>query len=101
MLAYRLASRQYPPDNSEGARLSGGRWNLKGTPVIYASTSKALAAFEVFANRGGLSQNYMVVEIDIPDDLKRSTVSPAVFWGSDSKARRDATATWGTASVQL
>jgi RES domain-containing protein len=29
-----------------GARLHGGRWNRKGTPVVYLSSQLALAAFE-------------------------------------------------------
>ena len=26
-----------------GARITGGRWNARGTPLVYASTSRALA----------------------------------------------------------
>ena len=36
MLVYRLCSRRYPANDGLGATLYGGRWNRKGTPVIYA-----------------------------------------------------------------
>ncbi len=35
--------------SGEGARRSGGRWNRIGTPVIYASTTIALACLGAFA----------------------------------------------------
>jgi RES domain-containing protein len=34
----------------EGARLSGGRWNSKGVPVVYLGGSLALAALELLAH---------------------------------------------------
>ena len=47
MLLFRLALKRHIRDLSgAGARLTGGRWNHKGIPVIYASSSRALAALE-------------------------------------------------------
>jgi RES domain-containing protein len=43
-----------------GARRFGGRWNSPGTPMVYASTSLALAAIELFVH---LEPNLQ------PDDL--------------------------------
>ena len=54
MFVYRVASRRYAADNSEGARLNGGRWNNPGTPVIYTSASRSLAALEVIVNNGAI-----------------------------------------------
>ncbi len=36
--------------DGEGARLHGGRWNPPGSPVVYAASSRALAALEVLAH---------------------------------------------------
>lgn len=44
----------------EGARRFGGRWNSRGVPMVYASSSLALAAVELFVH---LEPNQQ------PDDL--------------------------------
>lgn len=36
--------------SGEGARRFGGRWNSRGVPMVYASTSLALAAIELFVH---------------------------------------------------
>ena len=43
MVVY-LASGRYPANDGMGASLYGGRWNHKGTPVIYTTASRALCA---------------------------------------------------------
>lgn len=54
--------------SGEGAKKSGGRWNKKGTPVLYASESIALACLEtlVHINAQGLPLTRYLVRIDIP-----------------------------------
>ena len=54
--------------NGEGAKKSGGRWNKKGTPVLYTSESIALACLEtlVHINAQGLPLSRYLVRIDIP-----------------------------------
>ena len=58
--AWRLVSREYASDafSGEGARLFGGRWNSKGTPVCYLASSPALCQLEVLAN----TQDYRQIE---------------------------------------
>lgn len=47
MEVYRIAMAPYSHDlTGIGARLYGGRWNQKGTAMIYTSKSRALAALE-------------------------------------------------------
>src|SRR6266545_8042794 len=75
MLVYRLASGRYPANDGFGASLYGGRWNHKGTPVIYAAASRALCALEVLANANELAVDYFVTPIEVPDDLGTRTVS--------------------------
>lgn len=52
-----------------GSSISGGRWNPKTVPVVYTSTSRALACLEtiVHYNAGGLPMNRYLVEITVPD----------------------------------
>lgn len=59
-----------------GAEATGGRWNRKGTPMLYASASRALACLEtvVHLNAGGLPLNRYLVEIEIPDRLVKNAV---------------------------
>lgn len=54
-----------------GARITGGRWNSKGVPVVYCSTSIALAILETVHGlcSGTLPFNRYLVRIDIPDAL--------------------------------
>ena len=40
------------PFDGEGARLTGGRWNSPGLPVVYTAGSSALAALEMLAHVG-------------------------------------------------
>jgi RES domain-containing protein len=60
----------------KGAEISGGRWNRKGAPVLYAAETRALACLEtvVHLNAGGLPLNRCLVEIEVPDGVWRSAV---------------------------
>ena len=52
----------------KGAEKTGGRWNRKGTPVAYASSSIALACLETIMHRnagGGLPLNRYLVRIEV------------------------------------
>jgi RES domain-containing protein len=55
----------------KGAEITGGRWNQKGTPMIYAAPSLALAALEVVVHlpRAPLPLNRYMIRISIPDDV--------------------------------
>jgi RES domain-containing protein len=51
MVLYRIAQARHAADLSgEGARLTKGRWNPIGVPMVYTASSVALAAMEVFVN---------------------------------------------------
>jgi hypothetical protein len=52
MRIWRLCRAPYAAEafSGEGARRFGGRWNSRGVPMVYASTSLALAAIELFVN---------------------------------------------------
>lgn len=57
--------------SGEGAKKTGGRWNKKGTSVVYASESIALACLEtlVHINFDDLPLNRYLVQIDIPTEV--------------------------------
>lgn len=55
----------------EGALLYPGRWHHAGTPVVYCSESRALAALEQLVNlhRNRLPPNFVCFGVEIPEDL--------------------------------
>ena len=57
--------------SGEGARLSGGRWNRPGLPIVYCASSPALACLETLVHlpSGGLPLNRYLIEILIPDNV--------------------------------
>lgn len=79
MRLWRLGSGQFPLWSGEGARLRGGRWNMKGSPAIYAAVSFSTGVLEVMvhANIGRVPRGVHFITIDIPDDVAVETVMPA------------------------
>ena len=70
MIVYRLCRTQYKYDLSgKGAELGGGRWNNKGIPMLYTSSSRALCATEVAVHLplGIVPDNYVMVTIELPE----------------------------------
>jgi RES domain-containing protein len=69
-LAYRIvkARNARAAFSGEGARRAGGRWNLPGDRVVYASSSLALAAMETFVHLGedGLHIKFVSFSVEIP-----------------------------------
>lgn len=59
-----------------GAKISGGRWNSIGTPLIYSTTNIALATIETVLHirTGGLPFNRFLVRIDVPDGVWNARV---------------------------
>jgi RES domain-containing protein len=84
MIAYRLCKSKYARDlTGKGPEKSGGRWNSKGTAIIYASESRALCTAEIAVHTpiGNLPDDYVILTIQIPDSLKvaelKSSTLPA------------------------
>lgn len=80
MKLYRLSRAQYSHELSGiGASLWGGRWNSKGTELIYTAESRALALAEVVVHLAGadLPEAYMMMEIELPDGLPFREVLPS------------------------
>jgi RES domain-containing protein len=57
--------------NGQGGVLAAGRWHIKGTPVVYASTSEPLALLEKLVHRrlSSVTAVYPLYIADVPDRL--------------------------------
>ena len=70
MRVYRLSKEKYKDDLSgAGAEKFGGRWNNKGTRMVYTADSRALAKLEVAVNLAlhRIPKNYFLTIIELPD----------------------------------
>lgn len=70
MIVYRLANKKHSKDLfGIGAEITGGRWNFKGTRVLYTADSRALctASIAVHTPIGVMPKDYYLITIDIPD----------------------------------
>ena len=68
---YRLSNAKFTHDRGDlvsgaGARLFGGRWNHKGTALLYTAPSIALAVLEVLVHSSVLPKNMVLVAYDVP-----------------------------------
>jgi RES domain-containing protein len=102
MKAYRIVKRRHAAQafTGEGARLYGGRWNLAGTPMVYAAHTRALAALESLAHFGGAERRlrFVTFEIEIPDphvaQLDRSTLPRGWRSGEPSPGTQEIGSRW-------
>ena len=73
ILAWRIVGARYKDDafSGEGARLLGGRWNSKGTTLVYSAGSIALASIEMMVNLPGpkLLEEFVRIPVHIPLNL--------------------------------
>ncbi|MEK7729338.1 MAG: RES family NAD+ phosphorylase [candidate division KSB1 bacterium] len=82
MEVYRIAKTRYLNDLSgSGARLFGGRWNHKGTSVIYASENRALAAVEylVHAPLSIIPPSLSLMTLQVPDEILPEEISTSAL----------------------
>jgi len=74
IVAWRLVKARYATEafSGEGARLEGGRWNPKGTPVVYLADHPALAALEMFVHLGKSARKikFTLFRVEIPKEVK-------------------------------
>lgn len=62
MIVYRITKRKYSNDlTGIGAAMYGGRWNKKGSPVLYTGASKEIVLLETIVNTPSL----LVPELDM------------------------------------
>lgn len=75
MFVFRITLTKYA--NSLLASGRAARWNSNDVKMIYTSNSKALACLENVVHRSklGLSSNFSVMEIDIPNSIAITEIS--------------------------
>jgi len=71
MRIWRLCRRAHAAPDGEGARRHGGRWNRRGTAVVYASASASLAAVEYFVHLEpeDAPSDLVLIPADVPPSL--------------------------------
>ncbi len=71
MICYRVTPEPFAQSLAgTGARRHGGRWNRKGTAVLYTSNSTALCLLEILVNvRQQYLPAYHSMVIEVPDAL--------------------------------
>jgi RES domain-containing protein len=69
---WRICKRAHAAFDGEGARKAGGRWNLRGVAVVYASETLSLAALEllVHADPALLPEDLVAIEAEVPEALR-------------------------------
>ena len=76
LTVYRLIRDKYrhEPLSVEGSRLFGGRWNAKGTGVLYATSTPELGLIESLAHAPAVRYEelptYWVFSLEIPEDVR-------------------------------
>lgn len=87
--------------SGKGAEITGGRWNKKGTPLLYTAGSIALACLETIVHLGGTSPlplNRDLIKIEITNEMWKERVifddSNNVGW--DALPEGLVSINWGT-----
>ena len=88
-LCYRLFRGKYSPADATGAHLAGGRWNEKGVPMLYASSTLSLACLEILVHikEPRLPTDYAWVRVDIPAG-QMDEPSLGADWSDETACRR-------------
>ena len=86
MLVFRVCRATYPPYDGEGARRVGGRWNSKGTRVLYMSENRSLAVLEILVHlSASIPDRYVLAAAEIPADANVEVLNEsrlAAEWGT-------------------
>lgn len=91
--------------SGKSAENTGGRWNRKGTPMVYTSVSRSLACLETvvhFSSGDALPLNRYLVRITIPIALweSRFELDPVDRVGWDAEPAGKVSIDWGTAWIR-
>ncbi|MFT3820724.1 MAG: RES family NAD+ phosphorylase [Rubrivivax sp.] len=86
--------------SGKGAEKSGGRWNRVGTPLVYASTTRALVCLETMVHlaKKPLPLNRYLVRISVPMAAWSAALEldSTALVGWDAEPAGKASLDWGT-----
>jgi RES domain-containing protein len=78
MIVFRIAKKRWVKDLSGvGAKITGGRWNPKGLPVLYCASTSSLAILEKLVNIDYdlLPDDLYIAELEIPNsDIQKIAI---------------------------
>lgn len=81
MELWRICRAKYAGEafTGHGAERTGGRWNLKGSPMIYASENLSLAVLELFVHLspGVLPPDLVAIRGVLPDSVSITAIASA------------------------
>ncbi|MBC3787798.1 RES family NAD+ phosphorylase [Spirosoma utsteinense] len=108
-LLYRIIRDKYrqEPLSVVGSRLFGGRWNPKGTGVLYATSTPELGLVETLAHAPAVRYEdlptYWVFSLEVPDDIRYfSRDQLPAYWQDETYERTQAWLTpWLSLPEQL
>lgn len=76
--------------SGRGGTLIDGRWNRRGTPIVYCTDHPSTALLEILvhATRETVPDTYQLIEIDVPDGIE--TIEPVIDdgWDKDMESTR-------------
>src|SRR5580658_9191941 len=109
MKIWRICRGRFAGDafSGEGARRFGGRWNSRGVPMVYASSSLALAAIELFVHLEPNLQPDDLVSVAAtlpagkPAERMEPEQLPAEWWTDDFEQLRAIGDRWVQAKSSL
>jgi RES domain-containing protein len=79
LTVYRITREKFrhEPLSVEGSRLYGGRWNPRGTGILYATSSPELGLIETLAHAPGVRYEdlpiYWLSSLSMPEDIRYYT----------------------------
>jgi len=108
MKVWRICRAPYAAEafSGEGARRFGGRWNSRGVPMVYASTSLSLAAIELYVHLepGQTPPDLVYLSATLPDGEPARTIQqtelPPDWWSDDIAVSAESTRQLGDAWIR-
>jgi len=79
---FRISKKRHLKDLSgEGARLFGGRWNKRGSKMLYTSQSLELSVLELLVHLDYefVKEDFGYIEIECPETIKIETVKSSIL----------------------